>query len=300
MNLLFNIIAAVLLLASSITKLIFIEPFELSLVEGNIVNWEIAPIVIRAIVIIEFIIAISLLLKSIHSKLLSLSILLLSSFYLIDFFGKHADALYVNDFSFCLFSKWITLGGIIYLIIFAINQVKQNNNNSFSRLKNMLINSCLGVIISIPLFIINPIYIDDFQKNNSTVENPTLTWENVYHKCEESKINIDSETEVFFAFLSTSCYYCNRAAIRLGVSKRAKLNATQIILVFPGNIKDTEAFIERNRCDFPYIRISKDEFRKLAGNEFPSFFKVKNKRETNYYTGRTFNLRELDNLFQLN
>jgi hypothetical protein len=300
MNLLFNIIAAVLLLASSITKLIFIEPFELSLVEGNIVNWEIAPIVIRAIVIIEFIIAISLLLKSIHSKLLSLSILLLSSFYLIDFFGKPADALYVNDFSFCLFSKWITLGGIIYLIIFAINQVKQNNNNSFSRLKNMLINSCLGVIISIPLFIINPIYIDDFQKNNSTVENPTLTWENVYHKCEESKINIDSETEVFFAFLSTSCYYCNRAAIRLGVSKRAKLNATQIILVFPGNIKDTEAFIERNRCDFPYIRISKDEFRKLAGNEFPSFFKVKNKRETNYYTGRTFNLRELDNLFQLN
>jgi hypothetical protein len=300
MNLLFNIIAAVLLLASSITKLIFIEPFELSLVEGNIVNWEIAPIVIRAIVIIEFIIAISLLLKSIHSKLLSLSILLLNSFYLIDFFGKPADALYVNDFSFCLFSKWITLGGIIYLIIFAINQVKQNNNNSFSRLKNMLINSCLGVIISIPLFIINPIYIDDFQKNNSTVENPTLTWENVYHKCEESKINIDSETEVFFAFLSTSCYYCNRAAIRLGVSKRAKLNATQIILVFPGNIKDTEAFIERNRCDFPYIRISKDEFRKLAGNEFPSFFKVKNKRETNYYTGRTFNLRELDNLFQLN
>ena len=164
----------------------------------------------------------------------------------------------------------------------------------------MLINSCLAVIISIPLFIINPIYIDDFQKNNSTVENPTLIWKNVHNKCEESKINIDSETEVFFAFLSTSCYYCNSAAVRLGVSKRAKLNATQIVLVFPGNIKDTEAFIERNRCDFPYIRISKDEFRKLAGNEFPSFFKVKNKRETNYYTGRTFNLRELDNLFQLN
>ena len=300
MNLLFKIIAVTLLLASGISKLILIEPFEFSLVEGNIVNWEIAPIAIRAIVIIEFIIAISLLLKSIHNKLLSLSILLLSSFYLIDFFGKPADALYVNYFSFCLFSKWITLGGIVYLIIFAVNQVKQSNHNSFSRLKNMLINSCIGVIISIPLFIINPIYIDDFQKNNSTVENPTLTWENVYNKCEESKINIDSETEVFFAFLSTSCYYCNSAAVRLGVSKRAKLNSTQIVLVFPGNIKDTEAFIERNRCDFPYIRISKDEFRKLAGNEFPSFFKVKNKRETNYYTGRTFNLRELDNLFQLN
>jgi len=300
MNLLFKIIAVTLLLASGISKLILIEPFEFSLVEGNIVNWEIAPIAIRAIVIIEFIIAISLLLKSIHNKLLSLSILLLSSFYLIDFFGKPADALYVNYFSFCLFSKWITLGGIIYLILFAVHQLKQNNNNSFSRFKNMLINSCVAVIISIPLFIINPIYVDDFQKNNTIVENPTLKWENVYNKCEEVNINIDDTTEVFFAFLSTSCYYCNRAAVRLGVSKRAKLNSTQIVLVFPGNIKDTEAFIERNRCDFPYIRISKDEFRKLAGNEFPSFFKVKNKRETNYYTGRTFNLRELDNLFQLN
>jgi len=300
MYLLFKIIAATLLLASGISKLILIEPFEFSLVEGSVVNWEIAPIAIRAIVIIEFIIAISLLLKSIHNKLLSLSILLLSSFYLIDFFGKPADALYVNDFSFCLFSKWIILAGIIYLILFAVHQLKQNNNNSFSRFKNMLINSCVAVIISIPLFIINPIYVDDFQKNNTIVENPTLKWENVYNKCEEANINIDDTTEVFFAFLSTSCYYCNRAAVRLGVSNRAKLNSTQIVLVFPGNIKDTEAFIERNRCDFPYIRISKDEFRKLAGNEFPSFFKVQNKRETNYYTGRTFNLRELDNLFQLN
>ncbi len=297
MNVLFKIIAATILLASSITKLIFIESFEFSLVEAGIVNWEIAPLAIRGIVIIEFIIAISLLLKSIHSKLLSLSILLLSSFYLIDFFGKPADALYVNDFSFCLLSKWITLGGIIYLIIFAINQVKQNNNNSFSRLKNMLINSCLGVIISIPLFIINPIYIDDFQKHTTSIDNPNLNWENVYEKCLNSGIKL--KPEVFFAFLSTSCYYCNSAAVRLGVSKRAKLSATQIILVFPGNIKDTDAFIHRNRCDFPYIRISKDEFRKLAGNEFPSFFKVKDKKETNYYTGRTFNLRELDNLFQL-
>jgi hypothetical protein len=299
-NLLFKIIAATLLLASGISKLIFIEPFEVSLVESNIVNWEIAPVAIRAIVIIEFIIAISLLLKSIRSKSLSLSILLLNSFYLIDFFSKPADALYVNYFSFCLFSKWITLGGIIYLIIFAVNQVKQNNNNSFSRLKNMLIKTCLAAIISIPLFIINPIYIDDFQKNETSVEKSNLDWSTIYQNCEEKNIILTPETEVFFAFLSTSCYYCNSAAIRLGVSKRAKLNPTQIVLVFPGNIKDTEYFIERNRCDFPYIRISKDEFRKLAGNEFPAFFKVKNKKETNYYTGRTLNLRELDNLFQLN
>lgn len=297
MYLLFKIIAATLLLASGISKLILIEPFEFSLVEGSVVNWEIAPIAIRAIVIIEFIIAISLLLKSIHNKLLSLSILLLSSFYLIDFFGKPADGLYANEFTFFLFNKWITLVGVFYLIIFAISPKKQSKKNSFSRLKNMTINSCLVVMIGIPLFIINPIYIDDFQKHTTSIEDPTLNWGNIYKECSDSGITI--KPEVFFAFLSTSCYYCNLAAIKLGVSKRAKLNSTQIVLVFPGNRKDTEAFIEKNKCDFPYIRISKDEFRKIAGNEFPAFFKVKNKKETNFYTGRTFNLRELDNLFQL-
>ena len=297
MNLLFKIIAATTLLASSITKLIFIESFEFSLVEAGIVNWEIAPLAIRGIVIIEFIIAISLLIKSIHNKLLSLSILLISSFYLIDFFGKPTDAVYVSDFSLCLFNKWVTLGGIIYLTLFAITQLKQSIKNSLSRLRNMTINSCLALIIGIPLFIVNPIYIDDFQKHKTSIDNPNLNWENIYEKCLDSGITLGPE--VFFAFLSTSCYYCNRAAIKLGISNRAKLNAAQIVLVFPGNRKDTDAFIQRNRCDFPYIRISKDEFRKIAGNEFPAFFKVKNQIETNYYTGRTFNYRELDKLFQL-
>ena len=269
-----------------------------SLVESSIFNWEIAPIAISAIVIIEFIIAISLLLKSIHIKLLSLSILLLSGFYLIDFFGKPIDGLYANEFTFFLFNKWITLAGVFYLIIFAISPKKQSKKNSLSRLKNMTINSCLVVIIGIPLFIINPIYIDDFQKHTTSIENPTLNWENIYKECSDSGITI--KPEVFFAFLSTSCYYCNLAAIKLGVSKRARLNSTQIILVFPGNKIDTEAFIEKNGCNFPYIRISKNDFRKIAGNEFPAFFKVKDKKETNYYTGRTFNFRELDNLFQLN
>lgn len=297
MNFLSKTVAAAILLASSITKLIFIEPFEFSLVEASIFNWEIAPLAIRGIVVIEFILAISLLIKSVHNKVLSPSILLISSFYLIDFFGKSSDAVYVNDYSLCLFSKWVTLGGIIYLTLFAVIQLKRSNKNSLSRLKNMTINSCLALIIGIPLFIINPIYIDDFQKHTTSIDNPNLNWENVYKTCFDSGITV--EPEVFFAFLSTSCYYCNRAAIKLGVSNRAKSNSTQIVLVFPGNRKDTEAFIEKNRCNFPYIRISKDEFRKISGNQFPAFFRVKNQREVNYYTGRTFNYRELDKLFQL-
>ena len=301
MNWLIKLSVVSILVFSSIFKLIYVEYFEFSLVEKEMSNWYYSSITIHSLVIIEFVLATSILLKSIHIKLISICIFLLSLLYGADAFACNNEGMFSNYFILPLYSKWVVITCSFILIFFSfwLSRIT-NEKNRNKRILSIIINLCLALIISLPLFIINPIYIDDFQKNNSTVENPTLTWENVYNKCEESKINIDSETEVFFAFLSTSCYYCNSAAVRLGVSKRAKLNATQIVLVFPGNRKDTEAFIQRNRCDFPHIRISKDEFRKIAGNEFPAFFKVKDKKETNYYTGRTLNLRELDNLFQLN
>ena len=301
MNWLIKLSVFFILIFSSIFKLICLEYFEFSLVEKGMSNWYYSSITIHTVIIIEFVLATSILLKSIHIKLISICIFLLSLLYGVDAFAYNNEGMFSNYFILPFYSKWIVITCSLLLIFFSFWLIRiTNEKNRNKRIHSIIINLCLALIISLPLFIINPIYVDDFQKNNTIAENPTLSWGNVYYKCEESKINIDSETEVFFAFLSTSCYYCNSAAIRLGVSKRAKLNATQLVLVFPGNIKDTEAFIQRNRCDFPYIRISKDEFRKIAGNEFPAFFKVKDKKETNYYTGRTLNLRELDNLFQLN
>jgi hypothetical protein len=301
MNWLIKLSVISILVFSSIFKLIYLEYFEFSLVEKEMSNWYYSSITIHSVIIIEFVLATSILLKSINIKLVSICIFLLSLLYGADAIACNNEGMFSNYFILPFYSKWIVITCSFILIFFSfwLSRIKSEKNRN-KRIRSIITNLCLVLIISVPLFIINPIYIDDFQKNNSTVENPTLTWENVYNKCEESKINIDSKAEVFFAFLSTSCYYCNSAAVRLGVSKRARLNSTQIVLVFPGNIKDTEAFIQRNRCEFPYIRISKDEFRKIAGNEFPAFFRVKDRKETNYYTGRTLNLRELDNLFQLN
>ena len=300
MKLLFKIIPSVLLILSSILKLIYTETSEFSMVETGLFSWSNAPFTINSIIILEFFLGVSLLFKTTHLKLVSLATILLSILYLLYFFNQPTDSLHPNKFLFYLSNKWITLAGISSLILFStFNLIKNKERPCNSRRRNILLNILFIVIISTPTFIINPIFIDDFQQNKTSIESPQLNWDIIFDKCKDSNIEIDYENSTFFAFLTTSCYYCNRAAIKLGISKRAKLNATKIVLVFPGNIKDTEAFIERNRCDFPYIRISKDEFRKLAGIEFPAFFKVKNKKETNYYTGRTFNLRELDDLFQL-
>ena len=299
-NFIFKIIAAIILLFSAVTKLIFTEPFEFSLVESGMFCWAISSLVVKGVILLEFLLATSLLLKSIHSKLISVSLILLSSIYVLDIFNKPSSGLFTNEFVFSFYSKWISISAIIYLILFSILLIAENEHNSFKRLKNVLINFCLLLMITTPLLLLNPIFIDDYQINNSEVQNPTLNWNKVINECEKSNIEVDPNESTFFAFLSTSCYYCNRSAKMLGVSGQSSLNDPAIVLVFPGNKKDTEDFIERNNCDFPYILISKDDFRSMAGNQFPAFFKVENKKETHYYTGSTLNLRELDNLFQFN
>jgi len=297
MNLSFKIIASIILTTSAISKLLFTEPFEFTLVENGIFSWTLSPIAVKGVIILEFLLGIALLVKSIHSKLISLSLFLLTFFYAIDYYSKPLNGLYNNDFILSLFNQWITIIGIAYLIFFSIVQINKNEINAFKRIKNVLINGCIVLIVSIPLFIFNPLFIDDFQQNNTAVNNPNLNWNGIFQKCEEANIQLEVKNSTLFAFLSTSCYYCNRSAKMLGISGRSNQTKPSIVLVFPGNKKDTEEFIERNKCDFPYIMISKDEFRKLAGNEYPAFFKVESKKETNYYTGETFNYRELDLLF---
>jgi len=297
MALILKILTACLLVISLTFKLIYLEYFEFSLVETGISKWFYSPFIVRLIVLVEFFLAGAILLKSLKPKTLSILIFLLCIVYGFDLFLKPENGMFSSYFLFAFYNKAIGVS-LLCLLVFSAFILYMQEQVLTSRKRSLIINLSLALFISTLTFLSNPIYSDDFQINNTSVSEPNLNWENVYWKCEESKISLDPEAEVFFAFFSTTCYYCNRESIRLGVSNRANLSSTQIVLVFPGNLEDTEAFIERNRCDFPYIRISKDEFRRLAGSEFPAFFKVKNKKETNFYTGRTFNLRELDRLFQ--
>ena len=137
---------------------------------------------------------------------------------------------------------------------------------------------------------------DDFEIVDSTNTPKNLNWDVVYKKCTSE--NIDTDGEIFFAFYSTSCYYCNRSAQMMGISKRAFTPKQKIILVFPGTLEDTENFISRNKCHYPFIRLTKEEFLSIAGYEFPAYFKVNDKKTTNSWTGRTLNYTELNNLFK--
>lgn len=298
MNLIYKIIPSLLLILSSGLKLIYTEAIVFSVVETGLFNWSIAPVAINSIIILEFFLGVSLLFKTIHIKLVSIAILLLSFLYLLNFFNQPTDGLHYNKFVFYLSNKWVFLAGITSLILFSIFYlIKSEERPYYNRKRNIILNILFITMISTPTFIINPIFIDDFQKNETSVQSPQLNWDIIFDKCKDSGIEINPETSTFFAFYSTSCYYCNLSSQMLGISSRISRPKTPIVFVFPGNKEDTEAFIKRNKCNFPYIRISKDEFRSLAGNEYPAFFKVENKKETHFYTGRTFNYRELDALF---
>lgn len=301
MNWLIKLSVFFILIFSSVFKLIYLEYFELSLVEKGLSNWFYSSITVHILIIIEFVLATSILLKSIHIKLISICIILLSVIYSSDALLSNSSGMFSNYFVLPFYYKWIVLIISSILAFFSIWLIKsEDEKGPNKRIRSIIINLCLTLVISTPLFVLDPIFIDDFDKNETSVEKSKLDWSAIYKACEEKNIILPPKSEVFFAFFSTSCYYCNKGAIKLGVSKRGHSNSPIIVMVFPGNKEDTEAFVERNQCNFPYIRVSKDDFRSLAGNEYPAFFKVENKKETHYLTGRTFNYRELDKLFQLN
>ena len=111
--------------------------------------------------------------------------------YSSDALLSNSSEMFSNYFVLPFYYKWIVLVISSILAFFSIWLIKsEDEKGPNKRIRSIIINLCLTLVISIPLFVLNPIFIDDFQKNKSTIENPTLTWENVYNKCEESKINI--------------------------------------------------------------------------------------------------------------
>ena len=118
MKLLVKIIPSLLLFISSGLKFIYAEKVEFSIIETGLFSWSTALFSINSIIILEFFLGVSLLFKTTHIRLISLAILLLSFLYLLNFFNQPADCLHTNRFLFYLPNKWMTLTGIISLILF--------------------------------------------------------------------------------------------------------------------------------------------------------------------------------------
>lgn len=282
-----------------LTGAVVFQIVNLELVENNLVefdhfNWTNGTLLLHFVILFEIFFSFTILFNIFKPKVAASLLLPLSLFYVYDLImkGGAQDHTLVMTFPYKSINQFGTITVLIGTIILFFSPFKR----PLSFRKKVIINLVFVAISSTITFIFYPIFIDDYIHPEVSIKSPKLDWSVVSEKNHEFAIS--DEEPIFYAFFSTSCYFCNKAAKMLGISNRKSVPAQKIVMIFPGNKEDTEDFIKRNRCDFPYIRISKDEFIKLAGNSYPSFFMVENQKELSHWTGRTLNYPEIDKLFK--
>lgn len=288
------IIVAIILIISGFGKLFNegkliggLSTFDLRMIEDGFGNWMATPLFNRIFTAIEINLGILIITNWVKRSFLSIGLIAVVIVYCIDIILGWNNKLSIDHQLLYLFNQFLTLSIIPFLIVVIILVQKKTEKSS----------SWLSLLIIIPFFclpfIISPLYIEDFESKSMSYNKKATDWEIIESKFSEIKININ-EGEYIIAFFSTNCLHCNQLAKILGVTNRGFGSKKQILIVFPGNEKDSKSFIDRNKADFPFIRVTPDEFTKVAGFAFPSIFSIKNGEILKHWTGDNFSLKVRD------
>ncbi len=264
-----------------------IASFDLRMIEDGFGNWKSTPIFNRVFVALEINIGILILTKWIKRSWLYYLLVMLTILYVLDIILGWNNRLSIDNNLLFLFNRFLSLTTLPFLIIslFLLKKRKEHKN------------SWLSLIIIIPFivlpFVINPIFIEDYESKSRAYQKVDDNWDIIVSKFQEKEIDLN-DGAYLIAFFSTNCKHCNELAKVIGVSKRGFKSSRKILMVFPGNEKDTKAFIERNKADFEYIRVTPDQFTKVAGFSFPSLFSLKNGKVIKHWTGNNFSFKVRD------
>lgn len=291
------ILIALILLISGFGKLFGTGDFigglkniDLRMIEDGFGNWKSIPLFNRIFISLEINLGILILTNWIKRSVIYYSLIILSILYLIDIVLGWNNLLTDNYNLLYLFSKYLTLAIVPFLIISLLLIKKQTQKK----------NSWWSLLILIPIltlpFIFNPLFIEDFEYTINEYNKKSKDWKIVESKFNDQGIDIDTGNYLI-AFFSTNCKHCNEMAKTFGVTKRGFNSKRKILLVFPGNLEDTNNFIDRNKSDFDFIRITSDEFTKVAGFAFPSVLVIEDGKVTKQWTGDNFSLSVRDQEF---
>lgn len=288
------ILIALILLVSGLGKLFGdgkliggITSFDLRLIEDGFGNWKSISLFNRIFIAVEINIGLLILTNWVKRSFLYYTLTLLTILYIIDIILGWNNQWSVNYNLLYLFNQYLTLAIVPFIIISLLLLKRQTEKT----------NSWLSLIIILPIlilpFIFNPLFIEDFESKSKQYEQREKDWEIIENKFQEKEININ-QGEYLIAFFSTNCGHCNNLAKVLGATKRGSNSNRKILLVFPGNEEDTKEFINRNKSNFEYIRVSQEQFTKVAGFSFPSIFSLSDGKVIKHWTGNNFSLSVRD------
>lgn len=288
------IIISLILLVSGFGKLFGegkiiggISIFDLRMIEDGLGNWMSTSLFNRIFTAVEINLAILILTNWIKRSLLLYIFILVLGVYCVDVILGWGNLLTIHHPMLYLFNQYLTLAVIPFLVIAIISIRKKTEKRNY----------WFSLLVIIPVlilpFIVSPLFIEDFESKSNQYEKNESDWVIIETKFADKNIELN-EGKYIVAFFSTNCTHCNQLAKILGVSTRGFNSKKKIILVFPGNEKDTREFMNRNKVDYPYIRVTPDEFTKVAGFAFPSIFSIENGKVLKQWTGDNFSLKVRD------
>lgn len=269
---------AAVFLFSGISKLIYINKLEWSIIAFFNCNYAISSILARLIIGMELILGCLLLAHQYlkYTLLISQLLLLLFSIYLfieIISYGNNGDCgCFGNAFSL---SPLASLGKNLVLLLF-LYWIKKSNckswNNALASLA--LIMLCLAVP-----FISNPLH--------KTLNERPINLSPLSTRMAPKFIDSLKKERRIIAFLSLGCPHCRKAAILFQqLQKTEKKASILLILNGPDELK-TDFFEETKANNLPNLFYNGDPsgFQAMAGPYVPSIYWIENgiiKRETNY------------------
>jgi hypothetical protein len=276
-----NLLIGCVFIASAISKLVPIEPFEFSFVETKIFGWQSAPFIARVFIGLEFYIGVLFILNTralSFAYYFALALLALFSAYLI-------ILLFRGDQENCgCFGEWFPMTPLqaIFKNIILASAVIFSMRNWFGwgrvgiwlKYQIWIVG---GISLCLP-FILNQVKLDYSQaylnRPEDTFEMPMDTLFKNY-SLRKPPLSLYKGKHVF-CFFSLKCPHCKIAAKKIGLIHQME-PSIDFFMVLNGKRSDVNGFLRRTNTEkIGYSLLLGDRFTYMAGIHLPVIFLINN------------------------
>jgi uncharacterized membrane protein YphA (DoxX/SURF4 family)/thiol-disulfide isomerase/thioredoxin len=274
LGLVLKILVGAFFILSGIFKLYPIEPFELSLVETQIIPWHFAPYIARLLIAFELLLGILLIIplkrfsKSIYW---SIYLTLFFSVYLVILWwskGNDINCGCMGDTLQMTPSESLLKNAFLVILLLLSRKAK-----SWTYYKLWIPIILIAASIALP-FILNPVALSPHFPDENDYPYPLET--QLFPKHVTSDLNFDPKVDTaLIGFFSTSCSHCKVAAHRIALAQK-KYHLPPIHLFMIGPLNEIDEFNKEATQVFPHTFYGDQSFFKFNNGIIPTLIYIEN------------------------
>jgi uncharacterized membrane protein YphA (DoxX/SURF4 family)/thiol-disulfide isomerase/thioredoxin len=282
---LFRAIAGVVFILSGFFKLYPVELFELSLIDTQIISWDIAPMVARIFIGGEILLGVFLILpfqKTKFSVSWAIILTLFFTLYLVLFWWIKGNE--VNCGCMGELIKMTPAQSLLknagLMICLLLSRKLEGIVLHFNF--RWLFYPILLISLILP-FILNPISLSNSKPGSEHFPYPLQT--ELFPTHVNQNLNFDPNSDIaLLGFMSTTCDHCRIAARKLNLANN-KFNLPPIHLLMIGPLEEMDNFKLESESNFEYTFYGEESFFKFNNGILPTLLYIKNGEVHNKWQG---------------